>query len=164
MDAFIETGNESEAYRRAYNAERMSARAITVEATRLMKHPAITLVLKQRQQELERRHAVTVDSVVQGLGDIANDPDAPAAAKVSALMGQARIMGFIVDRREVKGNVDVRKGPSELEIALAALPEEEHADYVRSLADNYTRRRNEHEALPMPNVIEGTFTEAADDA
>lgn len=153
VDAFLECGNESEAYRRAYNAERMSAKAITVEATRLMKHPAITLVLTSRQQALAERHEVTADSIVSGLQKIADDPEAPAAAKVSALMGQARILGHVVDRREVKGNVEhhVNSGANSL------------SKYTIEQLDALLDAMKEPEALASPpnHVIEGDYTEVS---
>jgi len=59
--AYTETGNASEAYRRAYNAKRMSADAIKVEASRLLAHPIVALTLAG----LEKR---VIDKVVATTG------------------------------------------------------------------------------------------------
>lgn len=69
--AYVETGNASEAYRRAYNAEKMSERAIAVEASRLLDHPAVSLRVTSLRKEAEERTGITVDRVLREYGRIA---------------------------------------------------------------------------------------------
>lgn len=62
--AYVETGNASEAYRQAYDAENMAPETVNNEAYKLQKNPQITA----RIEELERlaliRHQVTVDLLI----------------------------------------------------------------------------------------------------
>jgi len=59
--AFVETGNASEAYRRAYNAQNMSADAVNVEASRLVNNPKVSLrVAAPRTTGAELVAALTV--------------------------------------------------------------------------------------------------------
>lgn len=69
--AYVETGNASEAYRRAYNAENMSERAIAVEASRLLGHPAVSLKVTSLRKAAEERTGITVDRVLNELGRVA---------------------------------------------------------------------------------------------
>lgn len=106
--AYIETGNACEAYRRAYNPRRMSAKAITVESTRLMQHPRVALAVQNMQRKLAERHAITVDSITEMLKEdrkLARELDMPAAA-VAAAMGLAKLHGLIVEKRH-NTNVNV---------------------------------------------------------
>jgi phage terminase small subunit len=98
--AYVETGNASEAYRQAYEARRMSEKAIGNEASRLLAHPGITLEVERLRAEHAQRHNVTVDSITAMLKEdreLARSLNQPAAA-VSATMGIAKLHGLIIDR------------------------------------------------------------------
>ena len=70
VHAYIETGNASEAYRRAYNAADMSQDAVKVEASRLLDHPYVALTIDSLQAEHRKRHEITVDRILAELGKI----------------------------------------------------------------------------------------------
>lgn len=109
VQAYIETGNGCEAYRRAYSAQRMSAKAITVESARLLRNPRITLATEAARRQLAERHEVTVDSLTHMLKeayDVAMAEKSPAAA-VSAVMAMAKLHGLLVDRTH-----NVHTGPN----------------------------------------------------
>ena len=109
VHAYIETGNGCEAYRRAYRAAKMSARAVEVEASKLLKHPEVTLRLQQVQTAAAERHEVTVDSLTHMLRDtydLAMAEKSPAAA-VSAVMAMAKLHGLLVERTH-----NVHTGPN----------------------------------------------------
>lgn len=53
--AYIETGNASEAYRTAYAADRMKPEAVHVQASKLQDNPKIALRLKELQGEIKHR-------------------------------------------------------------------------------------------------------------
>ncbi|MFI4919849.1 MAG: terminase small subunit [Legionellales bacterium] len=93
---YIEHGNASEAYRRAYNAENMQAATINRKAFELTENGNITARLKELRKGHAARHAVTVDSLVDELEDarqVAKADNRPSAM-VSATMGKARLMGL----------------------------------------------------------------------
>lgn len=52
--AFIETGNASEAYRRAYNAEKMKAETINVKACELLKNGKVAVRVEQLQAKAKK--------------------------------------------------------------------------------------------------------------
>jgi len=64
---YIVCGNQSAAYRLAFDAEAMNANTVAVEACRLHSDPNITLRIKELQKEAYERNKVTVDEVVQTL-------------------------------------------------------------------------------------------------
>ena len=53
-DEFKKCGNQSEAYRRAYNTEGMKAETIASEASRLMNDPHVTARLENIQEEINK--------------------------------------------------------------------------------------------------------------
>lgn len=64
---YIICGNQSAAYRIAFDAEAMNANTVAVEACRLHSDPNITLRIKQLRQEVYERNKVTIDEIVQNL-------------------------------------------------------------------------------------------------
>lgn len=109
--AYVETGNASEAYRRAYDPKRMTPEAIAVEASKLLKHPKVALRVSELQAEHAERHKVTVDDIIRQLDEdrlFAREHEAPAAA-ISSTMGKAKVLGFLTDKvHHSGGNVNVQ--------------------------------------------------------
>lgn len=102
--AYVETGNASEAYRRCYSAKSMKADVIAVKACELLKNGKVAVRVKQLQQEHLNRHNVTVDLLTEKLWNaekLAHSVENPSAA-VSAVMGVGKLHGLIVDK--VKGD------------------------------------------------------------
>ena len=62
--AYVETGNASEAYRKAYDCKDMRPEAINVEASRLQNTPKVALRIEQLRADALKRHQVTVDRIV----------------------------------------------------------------------------------------------------
>jgi len=104
--AYIECGgNQSEAYRRAYNAENMSPESVWQEACRLFAIPHVSSRVLKLQEDHRERHNVTVDTLTEELEEareIAKDTQQPAAM-TSATMGKAKIHGLAVEKKEVSG-------------------------------------------------------------
>ena len=98
---YIETGNASEAYRQAYNAENMSANTIKVKACLLLQRDNVRITVDQLRLELKERYEVTVDSIVAELEQarVVSMSKDQGAAMVSASMGKAKLMGLITDRQ-----------------------------------------------------------------
>lgn len=98
--AYVETGNASEAYRQAYDAENSSAETVKVEASRLLSNPNIALTVVSLQAEARERTLVTIESLTRELNEdreLARKLEMPAAA-VSAVMGKAKLHGLITDK------------------------------------------------------------------
>jgi len=96
--AYIETGNGSESYRRAYNAARMKPETIANEASKLLQNPDITMRIGQLRGDAQQRHKLTVDDLINELEEariIASTGERPqATAMVAATMGKAKLLGF----------------------------------------------------------------------
>jgi phage terminase small subunit len=102
--AYLETGNASEAYRRAYAAKNMSDAAIRVEACRLTDNPNVALAIQAGRDQATKRNEITVDTLVDELNEarlIALQSPRGASAAVSATLGKAKLLGLIIDRSEV---------------------------------------------------------------
>jgi phage terminase small subunit len=105
--AYVETGNASEAYRRAYDVSpECKPRTIEKRASEMLKNGAVTGRLAQLQAKVAKKHEITVDSLVQEL-ELARtaamtNPRGISAA-VSATMGKAKLLGLVVDKAETTG-------------------------------------------------------------
>lgn len=109
--ALIETGNQSEAYRRAYNTERMKPESVARKASELMKNVHVAARLDELRKRAAKRHDCTVDSLVAELEEIkqvalaAETPQTSAA--VSAVMGKAKLCGLDKQVVEHTGGVEL---------------------------------------------------------
>jgi phage terminase small subunit len=65
--AYTKTGNASEAYRQAYDANNMSAAAIEVEASRLLHNPKVTLRLDRVQERQEVKALLCLEEHMEEL-------------------------------------------------------------------------------------------------
>ena len=107
--AYIETGNASEAYRRAYNAENMSEKVIHNKASDLLKRGDIRVRVEALQKHHQQRHAVTVDSLTNELiedRELAHKNE-QASAAIAATMGKAKLHGLLKDKIEHSGDVEL---------------------------------------------------------
>ena len=96
--AYVETGNASEAYRRAYDSSKMKPESVNESASRLLADVKITARLAELREPIMQRHNVTVDSLVFELEEArqaalsAETPQSSAA--VAATMGKAKLCGL----------------------------------------------------------------------
>ncbi len=110
--AYIETGNASEAYRTAYAADKMKPESINRKAKELLDNGKIAARVAELQGEIKQRHNVTVDSLIAELEEArkaaltAETPQSSAA--VAATMGKAKLVGLdkqIVDHTSSDGSM-----------------------------------------------------------
>lgn len=108
--AYVETGNASEAYRRAYSIKSMGQGAVKTEASKLLQHPDVALTIEQLKSKHQRKHDITIDSLTAKLESAFSKAMAEpkgASAAVSAIMGMGKLHGLIVDRQETTRKRDV---------------------------------------------------------
>ena len=99
---YIETGNASEAYRQAYNTEKMKPESVNSKGYQLLQQVKITARVDELRAEHKKRHEITVDTLVAELEEarkLAFETD-KAAAAVSATMGKAKLLGLVVEKQE----------------------------------------------------------------
>src|SRR5690606_29356209 len=108
--AYSETGNASEAYRRAYTAENMKPETVSRKAKDRLDNGKIRARPAELREPILERHGDAVDSLLVELEKArarALEVDRPAAA-VSATMGKARLLGL--DRQQLDVTVDFKIG------------------------------------------------------
>src|SRR5690606_13994463 len=106
---YIETGNASEAYRRAYNAEKTKPDVVNVKASQLLANGKVAVRVKELQDAAAERNEITVDSLVAELEQarqLALEEGQPSAM-VSATMGKAKIAGVDIQKIEHSGAVSM---------------------------------------------------------
>lgn len=105
--AYVETGNASEAYRRAYNAGNMKPEVIANKASALLKRGDVRVRVEMAQAKAVERHETTVDDILRELEEaraLAAGGDKPQpAAMVAASMGKAKLLGMLTDKTELTG-------------------------------------------------------------
>lgn len=67
---YIETGNASEAYRRAYDCANKSAQWLVVNSSKLLKNANIALRVKELQQEQQRKSDITKEEILKLCADV----------------------------------------------------------------------------------------------
>ena len=106
---YVECGNASEAYRHAYNAEKMGAETIWVKACELLKHDKVSVRIEELQAEHREAHDITVGEI---LGELAEDrklahAKGQSSAAVSATMGKAKITGHLVEQHHLTAEINI---------------------------------------------------------
>lgn len=106
---YLETGNATEAYYFAYDAENMAYKTVRDEAQVLLKNPVITKHLESLRKPIIERHNITVDDLLTELKEnrmIALSAETPqTSAANAATMGKAKLLGYDVTKVEHSGNV-----------------------------------------------------------
>lgn len=93
---YIETGNASEAYRQAYDAENMKPETVAKRASELLVKGDIAGRLAELRQAVQVAHNVTVGSLIAELEEarqVAKGRE-QGAAMVSATLGKAKLAGL----------------------------------------------------------------------
>ena len=114
--AFVATGNKTEAYRQAGYSQNCSDRTITGNVMRLFRTPQVLNRVAELQAAQAKLHAVTIESLTADLREdraLAYSVKNPSAA-VAAVMGMAKLHGF--DKQII--SADTINPPSLINIAI----------------------------------------------
>lgn len=108
--AFVETGNQSEAYRRVYKSDTMKPTTINRKAKEVADREHVAAYIAELQGEHRQRHNITVDDLVDELEEArkVGKNEGSAAAMVSATMGKAKLLGMdkqIIDHTSSDGSM-----------------------------------------------------------
>ena len=106
---YIECSNASEAYRHAYNAEKMCDEAIWVEACRVLAGPKVSLRVYELQQLAQERTLVTVESITKELEQarLMGEQTEQSSAMTAASMGKAKVNGLLMDKVDHSGDLKI---------------------------------------------------------
>lgn len=103
--AYLETGNASEAYRRAYSAEKMSGPTINRKAVELMGNGKITARLDELRKPAKEQALITYESHLRKLAELRDAAlmaeQYGAAIRAEEIRGKAA--GLHKDRVEIEG-------------------------------------------------------------
>jgi hypothetical protein len=102
---YIETGNASEAYRRAYGCSNWTDKSIWEKASHLLANVKVKARVNELKAMHQERHQITVDDLVAELEEaraIAKKNEVPASM-VAATMGKGKLLGLVVDKNEHTG-------------------------------------------------------------
>lgn len=104
--AYIECGgNQSEAYRSAYDCSNSKPETVWVNSCKLFSDAKVMQRVIELQAAHAERHNVTVDTLTKELEEareLAKETAQPAAM-TGATMGKAKIHGLAVDKKELSG-------------------------------------------------------------
>lgn len=96
--AFIELGSQAGAYRKAYNAGKMSDRVIASKAYEVAVKPHVAARIEELREATRERHKITVDTLLAELEEnrqVALCAETPqSAAATAATMGKAKLLGL----------------------------------------------------------------------
>lgn len=103
--AYIELGNASEAYRRAYDAKNMKPESINVNASKLLADTKIALRVEELRAPAAERAQVSLEkhlNDLQALRDV-SVKDGKYGPAVQAEVARGKASGLYVERKEVTG-------------------------------------------------------------
>jgi len=120
--AYQQTGNASEAYRRAYDAEKMKPGNIRRKAQEVLKHRSVAAELERLNQQTKREHGVTIESLLRELEEarqlaLANGQ---ASAAVTATMGKGKLAGVFSGKPD-----DDVPPPSKIDVTIRRAKKDE---------------------------------------
>jgi len=93
--AYLETSNASEAYKRAYDTQ-ANANTINRKASQLLKHPEVSTHIIELQNEQRKKHHLTMDDILQELEQtrLLALKNKQCSAAISATMSKAKLLGL----------------------------------------------------------------------
>ena len=108
----VELGDNSKAYRGAYDASRMKPETVHRSAKALMDDPKIAARVDELREELAQRGRCTLDSLLQELEETRvsalNRENPQCGAAVAATMGKAKLCGLDKQLVELSGTITTR--------------------------------------------------------
>jgi phage terminase small subunit len=105
--AYIKTGNASEAYRQAYNAEKMKPESINVKACELLKDVNVTVRVNELKARAESKAIITLEQRKELLSRFAWEEDATNAMKAMDLLNKMESIYVQKNQTELSGAVGV---------------------------------------------------------
>lgn len=94
--AYVETGNASEAYRRAYDTEDMLPATVNRHAHGMLENDKVAARINELRSTVMERHKITVDDLLKELDEAREmgRTTGKAAPMVAATMGKAKLLGL----------------------------------------------------------------------
>lgn len=117
---YVKTGNKSEAYRLAYNAENMSKEVIHKEASLLSDNRNVSVRIEELRNKALKRNELSIDDIVIRLKEIAFENESDRVSAADKLM--KHLGGYEKDNNQkVEKTKDYSKLTDDEIIALSKL-------------------------------------------
>ena len=107
--AYLETGCASEAYRRSYDARRMTARTVQNKASLLLQNEKVQAYLEALRQPVRERAQVSLEGHLREL-EVLRDrakEEGKYAPAIQAEVARGRAAGLYVERAKVDGELRI---------------------------------------------------------
>lgn len=98
---YVELGNASEAYRRAYNST-AKQESVAVNASKLLSETNVSLRVEEIREALKANHGITLKNILDELEEARKLAleTGTASSAVAASMGKAKLLGFDKGEKE----------------------------------------------------------------
>jgi phage terminase small subunit len=135
--AYIETGNASEAFRRAYpRSEKWKPEVVNVKASELLKHGKVLVRIRELQADHLERHKITIDSLTADARRAIKlaENNGQAGPYVAALKFIAQMHGLLEKKPDVTINEihEFRDGVRKFIRSTKALPKDQEWNGINS--------------------------------
>lgn len=109
--AYLETGDASEAWRRSYDASKSNKNSVNRRGHEMLQHSKVIAYLAEERAHIMARHRITVDDLLSELEEARTAAlgadTVQSSAAVSATMGKAKLLGLdkqIIDHTSSDGS------------------------------------------------------------
>ena len=121
--AYIETGNASEAYRRAYDSSKMKPESVYESASRLLADVKITARLAQLRAPVRDRAQITLESHLERLNHLSlmAEQAEQYSAAIKAEESRGKVAGLYVEKIDHSSSDRSMSPAASQEAVLAAL-------------------------------------------
>ena len=109
VDEYINTGNASEAYRRAYDCKNSTNRTIQINASKLLNNTMVALAVKREKERINRASRLGSKDIENNLYSIFErslETDQLNTAR-ACMMDIAKLNGLIIQKQEQQINTTV---------------------------------------------------------
>ena len=105
--AYIETGNASEAYRKAYNATGSSEKSVWELASKMLDNPKVISRLEALREQAARRALLTLERHLEELATLRDEARAEGrySAAIAAEIARGKAAGLYVEQSRTEGEI-----------------------------------------------------------
>lgn len=107
--AYIEMGNASEAYRRAYNAAKTSEKSVWELASKMLDNPKVISRLEALREQAARRALLTLERHLEELATLRDEARAEGrySAAIAAEIARGKAAGLYVEQSRTEGEIRI---------------------------------------------------------
>lgn len=105
--AYIETGNASEAYRKAYNAAKTSEKSVWESASKMLDNPKVISRLEALREQAASRAILTLERHLEELATLRDEARAEGrySAAIAAEIARGKAAGLYVEQSRTEGEI-----------------------------------------------------------